>query len=230
MAYQRLFESNESFKARAKKEALEKSSGLSQGVFESDEDYEKRASRAALEKASGVSQRLFESDEDYIERASKIALEKISGCSQRLFESDTDYADRASRVAIEETSGIHQMLFESEAHYKDRALQTLAGNPYGERGYVYLAQETKKLSPPKPIDKPSESEVNYTPSHSYSSDEKVPSILKGVGIGLLVDLGIYFITFGGLLLDIVFGQQNYNFILLFPPIIGGIVGALNSSK
>ena len=49
MAYQRLFESDKDFKARAKKEALEKSSGLSQGLFESDEAYEQRALRAALE-------------------------------------------------------------------------------------------------------------------------------------------------------------------------------------
>ena len=43
MAYQRLFESVKTFKARAKKEGLEKSFGLSQGIFESDEDYEQRA-------------------------------------------------------------------------------------------------------------------------------------------------------------------------------------------
>ena len=227
MANQRLFESDEDFKARAKREALEKSSGLSQGIFESDEDYEKRASKVALEKTSGVSQRLFESDEAYKERASKIALEKTSGCYQRLFESDKDFDDRASRAALEKTSGTYQRLFESDDSYKDRAMQSLVDNPYGKRGYVYLAQEAKNAPLSKPADKPPEPKVKY--SSAYSSDKKANPILRGIGIGLLVDLGIFFITFGGLLLDIVFGSRNYNFILIIPPVIGGIMGAINNS-
>lgn len=227
MANQRLFESDEDFKARAKREALEKSSGLSQGIFESDEDYEERASRVALEKVSGVSQRLFESDEAYKERASKIALEKTSGCYQRLFETDKDFDDRASREALENASGTYQRLFESDDDYKDRAMRLLADNPCGEKGYVYLAQETKNIPLSKPADKSSEPKAKY--SSAYSSDKKANPILRGIGIGLLVDLGIFFITFGGLLLDIVFGSRNYNFILIIPPVIGGIMGAINNS-
>lgn len=225
MAYQRLFESDKDFKARAKKEALEKSSGLSQGLFESDEAYEQRALRAALEITSGVSQGIFESDEAYRQRASKIALEKTSGRTQGIFESDAAYEERASQGALENISGVNRILFESQSSYQDRAMRSLADNPYGQRGYVYLTHEAKQT-------KTEETNVEYIhpiAPHSSSNSETSP-ILKGIGIGFLVDVGIFFLTLGGFLLDLIFGKQNYNFVLVIPPVIGGIIGAVSCSK
>lgn len=231
MAYQGLFESDEDFERRAKKEALEKSSGKTQGIFESDEAYEKRARRAALESISGVSQGIFESDESYQKRASKIALEKTSGCSQGIFESDEAYEERASREAVEKTSGTQRILFESESSYQDRAMRSLADNPYGRRGYVYLTQEAKKRHEADTSDKLPEANVECTrPIMTYTTNPKSNPILKGIGIGLLVDIGIFFLTFGGLLLDLLFGEQNYNFVLVIPPVIGGIIGAISYLK
>lgn len=231
MAYQKFFESDEDFKACARKEALEKSSGLSQGIFESDEAYEQRALRVALEKTSGVSQGIFESDESYQKRASKITLEKISGLSQGLIESDEAYEKRALQEAVERTSETSRRLFESESSYQDRAMRSLADNPYGQKGYVYLMQESMQESDMEPFDTPLDSDIEYSrtnetnPIHAESSP-----ILKGIEIGLLVDAGIILITFGGLLLDLLFGKQNYNFVLVIPPLIGGIIGAISSLK
>lgn len=68
----------------------------------------------------------------------------------------------------------------------------------------------------------------------YVSRKKVQSeslgidpILKGIGIGLLVDLGIVVVTFGGFFLNILFGKQDYSFILVIPPTIGGILGLIS---
>ncbi len=225
MAHQRLFESDEDFKARAKKEALEKSSGLTQGIFESDKAYERRAFRAALEITSGVSQGIFESDKAYLQRASKIALEKTSGLTQGIFESDATYEERASQKGLENASDVKRILFEPQSSYQDRAMRSIADNPNGRRGYVYLIHEAKQT-------KAEETNVEYIQpieTHSSSTSETSP-ILKGIGIGLLVDVGIFFLTLGGLLLDLLLGKQNYNFILVIPPVIGGIIGAVSCSR
>lgn len=231
MADQRLFESDEHYKSRAKKEALEESSGLSQRIFESDEDYEKRALEAALEKASGVSQGLFESDEAYQKRAKKIALEKASDCSQGLFESDEAFEDRALREATERTSGTHRRIFESERSYQDRAMRALADDPRGRRGYVYLLQERKHT---EDAEEPLDSGPKYAPyegrNTSSFSDSKISYILKGIGAGLLVDIGLFVITLGGHLFEWLFGIRNYGFLFDLPPVIGGIIGALYASK
>jgi len=230
VATQRLFESDENFRLRAKREALEKSSGLSQGIFESDEAYEKRASQATLEKTSGITQRIFESDEAYQKRATKIALEKASACSQGIFEPDKIFEDRALEEAIERTSGTPKRLFESKRSYQDRAARELADDPYGKRGYVYLLQERKRTDADERL-KQSDMHITSKPGHAASTQSsKTKSILKGIGIGLLVDIGLFVITLGGHLLEALLGIQNYGFLFDLPPIIGGIVGALCSAN
>lgn len=229
MARQGFFESEKDFKARAKREALEESSGLSQGFFESDEDYETRAMKEALRRISGVSQGFFEPDDVYLERAEKEALRITSGLPQGLFELDEEYEERASREALSRISGERRRLLESEDEYETRALNLLADNPRGIRGYVYLSHEAKR-HPEIKTDRDSPDNQSFhtssTETYSHTPEKEVNFLWTGIIIGLLIDVAIYILTFGGLLLDVIFGKQSYNFILVIPPIIGGVLGAI----
>lgn len=110
-------------------------------------------------------------------------------------------------------------------------MRSLADNPYGQREYVYLTQEAKRKREAATSDKRPKTNAEYTrPIRTYTASSKLNPILKGIGIGLLVDIGIFFLTFVGFLLDLLFGKQDYNFVLAIPPVIGGIIGAIGSLK
>lgn len=224
MSQRRPFESAEEYSARSKEEALEGASGLTRLPFESLEDFEKRATAAAIENISGVKRFWFETDDAYTKRASQAALEEVAETHQYFLESKTAFEQRAVPQAVEIHSGTTQHIFESSKTYMDRAVPNLADDLSGKRGYTFLLQQ--KAS--EHVKAPQIAENQYTPTYSESTSKSSNSdthILKGIGFGLLADLAIYIFTFGGFLLDLFFGTRNYNFVLLFPPIIGGIIGA-----
>lgn len=143
MAQQRFFESDEDFRRRAKHEALEEASGLTQRFWESDEDFEKRASSAALVNISGLTQHFWESDEDFEKRASGIALENMSGTHQHLFETEESFYQRASEEALKKASDTTPGLFESDEMYQNRAMASLASSLHGVRAHVYLHERKR---------------------------------------------------------------------------------------
>lgn len=132
----RLFESEENFRERVRREEIEAKTGVEKRIFESDEHYEKRANKEYLDKNAGIHRRLFESRDHYEQRQEAAITEKTTGISKSHMESYEEYIERAEREALcrkhhifQDQHGHHHGGISEEEHRRNQihAMEDITG-------------------------------------------------------------------------------------------------------
>lgn len=132
----RLFESEEEFKERVRREEIEAKTGVKKRLFESDEHYKERANRVYRNKMAGIRRRLFESKEHFEQRQEAAITEKTTGIQKMRRESFEEYIARAEREALcrkhhifQDKHGHHHGGISDEEHKRNQihAMEDITG-------------------------------------------------------------------------------------------------------
>ncbi|MBQ0000638.1 MAG: hypothetical protein KBT01_03750 [Clostridiales bacterium] len=96
----RLFESEDHFMVRVKREEILAKTGVKKSLFETDQHYEERAKKEYRDKTAGIEKKLFESREHFELRQEAAITEKSTGIERHPGEEYDDYVERAEREAL----------------------------------------------------------------------------------------------------------------------------------
>lgn len=139
-----LFESEEKYMERVKREEIEAKTGVEKHLFESDQHYEKRANKEYLDKNAGIDRHLFESKEHFELRQEAAITEKSTGIQRRPGEEYDDYVIRAEREALCRKHHIfheHHLGGISEAEHKRNQIHVM--EEIANTGKEFLESEDK---------------------------------------------------------------------------------------